>query len=285
MSIKIIEDRIAYYRPANKRDEINALKEIAQEIALSALSRSGFFKVGVFHGGTCLRIAYNLPRFSEDLDFILYKKDLDFIWQPYIKEIETEFELYDLSLSVTDRSKANQTVKKAFLKENSFGKVLNLQYERNASDKQVITIKLEIDTAPPLGSVFENKIVDFPSPFTITIQNMESLFAGKLHALLCRTYVKGRDWYDLIWYVTRKANINYKLLSAALFQQGSWQGKHLVINKEWLIEHLEKKIKTIDWETARNDVINFIKPHEMHSVQLWKNDFFEDFVKRLADYL
>ncbi len=285
MSIKIIEDRIAYYRPANKRDEINALKEIVQEIALSALSRSGFFKVGAFHGGTCLRIAYDLPRFSEDLDFILYKNNLDFVWQPYIKEIETEFKLYDLSLKIIDRSKANQSVKKAFLKEHSFGKILNLQYERNASDKQVITIKLEIDTAPPLGSVFENKIVEFPSPFSMTIQNIESLFAGKIHALLCRTYVKGRDWYDFIWYVTRKANINYNLLCAALIQQGPWQGKNLTINKDWLIKHLEKKIKTIDWETAKNDVINFIKPREMHSIELWNNEFFEHFTKRLADYL
>lgn len=285
MSIKIIEDRIAYYRPENKRDEINALKEIAQEITLSALSRSGFFKLGAFHGGTCLRIAYDLPRFSEDLDFILYKKNTDFVWQPYIKEIETEFQLYDLSLNVIDRSKANQTVKKAFLKEHSFGKVLNLQYERNVSDKQVITIKLEIDTSPPSGSVFENKIVEFPSPFSMTVQNIESLFAGKIHALLCRPYVKGRDWYDFIWYVTRKAKVNYNLLCTALIQHGPWQGKNLTITKSWLIEHLEEKVNNIDWQAAKNDVINFIKPREIQSVELWDNEFFEHFVKRLADYL
>jgi len=285
MSIKIVEDRLKYYQPKNKRDELNALKEIAQEITLSALSRSDFFKVGAFHGGTCLRIAYGLPRFSEDLDFVLYKKNTDFTWQPYLKEIETEFKLYDLSLRVTDRSKANQAVKKAFLKETSFGKVLNLQYERNASDKQVITIKLEIDTIPPAGSKFENKIVEFPSPFSMTTQSISSLFAGKIHALLCRDYVKGRDWYDFVWYVSRKTNVNYDLLQSALMQQGPWREKKLAINKDWLVFQLGTKIKTIDWNTAKDDVINFIKPNELRSIELWNSEFFEHFIRKMADYL
>ena len=101
-------------------------------------------------------------------------------------------------------SKASVTVKKAFIKEDSFGQVLSLTYPRTKADPQTVLIKLEIDTNPPSGSNFDNHLIDFPITSSVISQDLPSLFAGKLHALLCRAYVKGRDWYDFIWYVTRK---------------------------------------------------------------------------------
>lgn len=281
MDIRVIEDRLRQYKPGSKLEELNALKEIAQEIALSALSRAEFFKQAAFQGGTCLRILYGLPRFSEDLDFILFTPDRSFAWQKYLKEIQLEFEAFGLSLEIKDRSEADSAVKKAFIKENPFGKILQLAYVRNRSDVQIIQIKLEVDTKPPRGSDFETKLVDFPIPFSITAQTEPSLFAGKLHALLCREYVKGRDWFDFIWYVTRKTSFNPLFLQQALFQQGPWAGKNIEISLEWVKEQLKKKVSSIDWKAASKDVEILLKPRELQSLSYWNEDFFEHYIERL----
>jgi predicted nucleotidyltransferase component of viral defense system len=281
MDIRMIEDRLRQYKPDSKLEELNALKEIAQEITLLALSRAEFFKQAAFQGGTCLRIVYGLPRFSEDLDFILFTPDTSFAWQRYLQEIQLEFESFGLTLEVKDRSQANSAVKKAFIKENSFGKILQLAYARNRSDVQVIQIKLEVDTNPPMGSDFETKLVDFPTPFSITTQKEPSLFAGKLHALLCREYVKGRDWFDFVWYVARKTPFNPKFLLQALFQQGPWARKNIKISLEWVKEQLQKKVRSIDWRSASKDVEILLKPRELQSLSYWNAGFFEHYIERL----
>lgn len=241
MDIRIIEDRIRQYQPTSSIDELHAFKEIAQEISLLGLSRAEFFKHAGFQGGTCLRIVYGLPRFSEDLDFILFEPVKNFSWQHYLNEIQLEFESFGLTLEVKDRSQADNAVKKAFLKENSFGKVLQLSYARTRSDVQTVQIKLEVDTNPPMGSDFEAKLLEFPTPFSVITQTPPSLFAGKVHALLCRNYVKGRDWFDFVWYVTRKTPINYLLLGKALEQQGPFKGKKEALDKTWLSRELKKR--------------------------------------------
>jgi len=283
MDIRIIEDRIRQYNPRSKQEELNAIKEIAQEIALMGLSRAEFFKHAAFQGGTCLRIAYGLPRFSEDLDFILLSPNPHFKWQTYLNEIKLEFESYGLSLEVKDRSEAPNIVKKAFLKETSFGQVLQLAYARDRSDTQVIQIKLEIDTNPPSGSDFEAKLVDFPAPFSIISQSMPSLFAGKIHALLCREYVKGRDWYDFVWYVSRKTQINYSFLQQALLQMGPWKGQQIEVDLQWLREKLQEKVQQINWSTAVKDVEIFIKPRDLQSLTLWNASFFEHYIQKMAE--
>jgi len=285
MSTEIIDDRLRQYAPESKQAELNAFKEIAQEITLAALSRSDFFTKGAFQGGTCLRIVYKLQRFSEDLDFILYEPVEDFAWQAYLNEIQTEFMAFGLSLEVIDRSELSGNVKKAFLKENSFGQVLSLSYARDRADVQTAKIKLEIDTRPPLGSDFESKIINFPSPFSIVTQTLPSLFSGKLHALLCRSYVKGRDWYDFVWYVSRKTSVNFALLQNALGQQGLWADQSLECDKQWLLNALSEKINTIDWDKAKKDIMNFIKPREQTSIAMWSSNFYLHFVDEMDGYL
>lgn len=281
MDIRIIEDRIRQYKPGSKREELNAFKEIAQEIALMGLSRAEFFKHGAFQGGTALRILYGLPRFSEDLDFMLFSANPEFKWESFLNEIKLQFETFGLSLEVKDRSEAPNIVKKAFLKESSFGKVLQLSYARDRSDVQAIQIKLEVDTNPPAGSNFETKLVDFPAPYSVIAQTMPSLFAGKIHALLCREYVKGRDWYDFTWYVTRKTPINYTFLQQALFQLGPWQGLQIPVDRKWVCDALQKKVHEIDWQLAVKDMEIFLKPREFQSLGLWSSSFFEHFIEKM----
>lgn len=285
MQIKIIEDRIAKYNPQNKIEETNAFKEVAQEIALCALSQGNLFKYAGFQGGTCLRIVYGLPRFSEDLDFILFAPNTDFVWSPFFKEMELQFAAFGLHLTAKDRKDSGGAVKTAFIKEDSFGTVLKLSYPRNASDIQSIKIKLEVDTNPPAGSTFESKLIDFPMPCSVVTQDLASLFAGKLHALLCREYVKGRDWYDFIWYVVNKTKINFEFLSNALYQTGLYKEKAININKQWLCAALTEKISTMDWQTAVADVQAFVPAYEAPSLQLWGQDFFLRYVQQLETYL
>ena len=119
MSVRIIQERLATYAPQTSEDEVQAAREITQEIALAALSRAGFFKAAAFQGGTCLRILYGLERFSEDLDFVLQKSNTAFSFEPYLAPMALELGAYGYRLEITDRSKVDNAVKKLFLKDQS----------------------------------------------------------------------------------------------------------------------------------------------------------------------
>lgn len=285
MTLDLIHDRLNDYNPADKVAEENAIKEICQEIALAALSRSDFFRVGSFMGGTCLRILHGLQRFSEDLDFVLREPDLNFNWGPYLHSIEEEFQAFGLTCTAIDRSRANQTIKKAFLKEGSFGQVLQLQYARNRSDQQKVLIKLEIDTNTPKGAKFNTASLNYPYPFRITTHDLSSLFAGKCNAILTRSYAKGRDWYDFLWYVRRKTMINFDLLRSSLEQVGPYAEIKPSPSPKWLITELNNKIADLDWSKARMDVDRFLSDRERHSLDLWNSSFFHSMTEKLESYL
>jgi predicted nucleotidyltransferase component of viral defense system len=282
MSVKIIQERLDSYKCVSIQAEEHALREITQEVALAALSRTDFFKAAVFQGGTCLRVFYSLNRFSEDLDFMLKKPDARFVLDGYLKEMAVEFNAYGYKLEVTDRSRAGNTVKKAFLKDDSIGKLLQLSHMKADRSTRKIKIKIEVDTNPPAGSHSENKFLDFPFAFSVTVQDQPSLFAGKIHALLCREYVKGRDWYDFIWYMSRGTPVNFEFLTATLKQTGPWQGQEFLADKDWCVERLKQKINSIDWDKAREDVRPFIDPREFPSLEVWGKEFFTDRLEHYA---
>lgn len=285
MNVKIIEERLKEYAPTSQRDELNAIKEIVQEIALCALARADFFKIAAFQGGSCLRIVHKLNRFSEDLDFILLKSDSSFVWEPFLKVLQSEFKMYSFDFQTIDRSKADKAIKMAFLKDNSFGKILVLTHPRGPSDKQTIQIKLEIDTNPPYGSGFQSHFLDFPYAYSITVQDLSSLFASKLHAILCQPYVKGRDWFDFVWYVSKNIVPNYMHLQKSIEQAGPWKNQEISVTSEWLISELNNKISKIDWQETKKDVENFLRTHERHSLAVWGYDFFIATVEKLSGYL
>jgi predicted nucleotidyltransferase component of viral defense system len=283
MSIEIIEQRLLNYQCATILDQENALKEIGQEIALMALSRAGFFRVAAFQGGTCLRILYGLERFSEDLDFVLEKPDPYFNWDGYIKNMQKEFTAYGYTLEVISKAQLHKTIRTAFLKANSEGALLVIKDIRTNRPK--LQIKLEIDTNPPDGSEYELKYLDFPLPFSVKTQNLASLFASKSHALICRNYTKGRDWYDFVWYVSRKVPINFSLLSHAISQTNPWDDKNIVCTPAWFSLKLIEKINEIDWEAAKQDVARFLRPRESATLDVWSKDFFLSCVEKLSNYL
>ena len=281
MSIQLIQERLNAYNCASQQEEENALREITQELALAALSRSDFFKKAAFQGGTCLRIFHSLERFSEDLDFMLRIPDQNFSFTPYIKNMASEFESYGYNLEVIDRSKAEDIVKKCFFKQDSLGQVLSLTHLKFKTTK--IRIKLEVDTNPPKNSGFVNRFLDFPFPFSVTMQDMPSLFSGKSHALLCREYTKSRDWYDFIWYISHKIKMNWDFLSSALNQQGPWKGLKLKVERNWYTGEIAKRIERIDWNTSKQEMLRFLKPTAIPGLDVWSKEFFLDCLSRLAN--
>jgi predicted nucleotidyltransferase component of viral defense system len=226
--IELLQQQLDHYQATDPIAEEQATREILQEVALYALWRARFFEVAAFQGGTSLRILHGLPRFSEDLDFILKTPDPDFAWRPYLKKLLLGLQEFGLHSEVIDKSHMDQNVRRALLKDDSISNQLNLAFERDRS-KRKLKIKLEIDVNPPTDSGFDYKYLDFPLDFEVCHQDLPSNFALKIHALLCRQYLKGRDWYDFNWYVKQNICPNYSHLQAAINQHGPWQDqKHPV---------------------------------------------------------
>lgn len=282
MSVRMIQDRLNGYGCHSTLEEEQALREITQEIVLAGLGRTDFFQHAAFQGGTCLRIFHGLNRFSEDLDFALQAPDAGFALRPYLDALAKELTAYGYGLEIDDRSKADQAVRMAFLKDDSVGKLLQLAYRPATGPSRKLRIKLEVDANPPAGATFETKYLDFPFPSAVRVFDPPSLFAGKVHALLCREYLKGRDWYDFIWYTSRRTPVNYELLAAALSQLGPWQGQELDVDRDWCFEQLRAKIEATDWSKARDDVRRFLKPGELPSLELWGMDFFLSQAEKLT---
>jgi predicted nucleotidyltransferase component of viral defense system len=271
--IDLMQQRLDEYQAGNAVEEEQAIKEIIQEIALFGLWKAGFFEVAAFQGGTSLRILHGLPRFSEDLDFILKEPDTEFDWIYYLEKLLENLEEFGLKTEVKDKSRMDQAVRKAVLKDNSVSKQLNLSFYRGKQDQKQ-TIKLEIDVDPLSGSVFEYTYKDFPVDYEVCHQDLSSNFALKIHALLCRPYLKGRDWYDFNWYVKKGIKPNLTLLQAALCQDGPRSGEDLEIDKDWVREVLLKKIASIDWNEAATDVERFLNKIDKDSLRLWDERFF-----------
>ncbi len=282
MNIHIIEQRLASRTVHSAEEEVHALREITQELVLASLGRSDFFSSASFQGGTCLRIFHGLDRFSEDLDFSLLTSNRDFQWARYLNQVSTDLSLYGYEMDIVDRSRTEAAVKLAFLKDDAIGKILDFRYAGKKGPLAKIRIKLEIDANPPLGSQEERKVMDFPFLSVVTVQDLSTLFAGKLHALLCREYLKGRDWYDFLWYTARGIPVNYAYLGSALRQAGPYKDMDIHVDRPWLRGALDHKIRETDFKRAALDVMRFIAPALQSSLELWSEVVFLQQVEKIG---
>ena len=280
-----IQRRLEGYCCSSAREEDQALREILQEFILAALARTDYFTKAAFHGGTCLRIFHGLRRFSEDLDFALREGDPAFSLAPYLVKVQKELEAFGIVAEGVDKSKADSVVKKAFLKSDSIVKLVNLQFRGNVGSLQTprkLRIKIEVDSNPPRGARYESAALAFPFPATVTNFDLSSSFSGKMHALLCREYVKGRDWYDLIWYLGAGVRINHDLLSAAIDQQGRWAGTHVVTSDAWVRDELKRVVAGMDWPMVRADVEAFVPSDDRKTLDSFTADFFTSLAERIC---
>ena len=266
--------------------QVDKLREVLQQTALLGLARHRFFEHAAFYGGTALRILYGLDRYSEDLDFSLIKSDPTFNFTPFLEGMHREIESFGFRMDMAIRDqKSEGGILSAFLKANTLLLLLSIQ-ERSAikgiHPDQKIQIKLEIDVDPPHTRLpLESKLVLHPIPFYVVTYAPSELFAGKMHAVLCRGWqkrVKGRDWYDLIWYIQKKIPVNLAHLRERMQQSHHLQPQERLEALD-VVERLHKKIDEIDWELAKADVVAFIA--DKRKLDLWSSSFFHDLVPHL----
>lgn len=280
--IDLIRDRLTAYNCTNQIEEEQGLREIIQEIALYGLWRSGFFEVGALQGGTSLRILHGVNRFSEDLDFILKTADKEFSWARYLGGMTNCFEEFGVRPEILDKSRMEKRIRKALIKDSSIANQLNLSFFRGDSRRRQ-KIKLEIDIDPPENSNFEYSYLNFPLDFEVCHQDLSSNFSLKIHSLLCRPYVKGRDWFDFNWYVNKGVGVNYPHLQSALNQWGPWAGTDPSVDTAWVKTALAEKIAKIDWKEAVIDVEPFLPLSDQHGLKLWGERFFMDKVDKFRE--
>jgi len=190
---------------------------------------------------------------------------------------------YGYNIEITGKDKADKNVRTRFLKDDSIKKLVSLEHHSDTRKK--IQIMVEVDINPPAGANLESEYIDFPIDFSILTHNMPSLLAGKCHALLCRKHVKGRDWYDFSWYVSKKTKVNLEMLKNAIYQSGPWKGQEIDVTSDWLLESLTSKINSLDWKDVREDVSRFLKPDKQESLQLWSKEFFNSKAKKFVALL
>jgi len=270
---------LAKYDIKTNEDKKNAMKEIIQEIVLAGLSCAGFFDKAAFYGGTALRIFYGLDRFSEDLDFSLMEPDIDFDLKSYFPVLEKELSSYGLKLDISEKEKTKESgIRSAFLKGNTREHILMFYSEDAANSitkNETMKIKFEVDVNPPHGATFESKYQLLPSPYEVRLYDLPSLFAGKLHAVICRSWqdrVKGRDLYDYLFYLSKGASINMEHLKARLVESNVLK-EDANFDKEILLNLLENRFDAINFESAKEDVERFIK--DKRSLDLWSKEFFK----------
>ncbi len=274
----MIKEWFESYNAHNQDEVLKAKREIIQYITLSGLSRSDFFSKASYYGGTALRMLYGLPRFSEDMDFSLNYSDPHFSLRNYFSYIEKECILHGLEveLSIKDKIQPND-IESAFLKDNTEWNILSISQKFAPT----IKIKIEIDKNPPLHFETEPKLILKPFSFYINAFKESYLFAGKMHAFLYRewkTRVKGRDWYDLEWYIKRGTPLNLRHL-----QERAIQSQHLPsdtsLTSELLQNLIKDKIKNTDINMALIDIKRFIQnPSELN---IWSKQYFYDLVRMM----
>ena len=275
-----IEQMLKNYQIENIYDQKNAMKEIMQEIVLCGLSRAGFFQKAAFYGGTALRIFYGMDRFSEDLDFSLVTADLDFDLSVYFPVLEKEVRAFGLHVTIQEKEKTKESnIRSAFLKGNTKEHLLLFYADENLAGSvarsEVVKIKFEVDINPPEYASFEHKYRLLPTPYEVNLYDMPSLFAGKIHAVLCRAWksrIKGRDLYDYVFYLSRGSAVNQKHLRARLLQSG-FISEDMECTLPELRHMLYERFDTIDFRQAKQDVEPFIR--DTASLNMWNADFFK----------
>lgn len=284
--MNILDQMLKTYNPQSQSELINALKEVFQEITLLGLYRGGFFDKAAFYGGTSLRILYGLERFSEDLDFSLLEKNKDFDIARYFPSIVSEFEALGIEIILNKKTKSSDTnITSAFLKNDTSIHTLNIETKglENVYTGTKLKIKLEIDTNPPLKFQTESKTLLLPMSFNVRTMTLPNLFAGKMHALLFRSWktrVKGRDWFDFEWYVKNNTQLNLEHLCQRMKEGGNFEKD--VLTQDEFTKRLYSKIESLDVEQAINEVKGFVK--DVRVFDLWSREYFELLASRVRFY-
>ena len=258
MRNELFNQMLSAYDLTTEQQKLNATFEVNQQIILAGLYNGGFFDEAAFYGGTCLRIFHGLQRFSEDMDFSLLAPNDKFDFTNFFQPIIDQFAMVGRNIEIKKKDKKN---------------VDDITFQTEKSVK----IKIEVDTQPPLKFNTEQRLLLLPQSFMVRCFTLPDLFAGKMHALVYRTWknrVKGRDWYDFEWYIRHNIPLNFTHL-----QERALQFNHEEITKESFLEKLNERLATSDINQVKADVLPFVRnPKELN---IWSNDYFIELAKLL----
>lgn len=274
------------FAPSSAADWENALREIVQELALLGLWRSKFYEHASFYGGTALRIFHGLPRYSEDLDFSLLSPDPGFELAPHLDAIRMELAGFGFSFAVEHKPKEIETmIDSAFIKGGTKVNLFEIGAPGDLASRlptsKTLKIKLDIDTDPPAEAEHEVRTQLVPIPFQVKLFTPPCLLAGKVHAILCRHWkhrVKGRDFYDFVWYLGKETPVNLAHLQKRMEQTGHWQDDQ-ILDEAGLKTRLRQRFEEVIFEQAKSDVLPFLK--DADAVALWSGEFFTSLLDRL----
>ncbi len=281
-----INELIELRHPSSLEESKAALREVLQGIVLVGLSKGGFFSKASFYGGTALRVFCGLNRYSEDLDFTLKNEDGSFSLEPYLGYVTDFASSYGITLVTELKKKEIRTpIESAFAKVNTYSTFLSLKLDDEfiglLHKDESIKIKLEVDRSPSLGFIAESRWLDEPEFASISVLDEPSLFAGKLHAVLCRNYknnVKGRDYYDFLFFMKRKVPPNMAYLHNKLVSTGKIAETD-AFDMTLLKRMLSERFETVDFLKAKEDAQKFL--YEKENLDYFTKDLFLDMLKRL----
>lgn len=251
MNNTLYQQMLSAYDQSTEQSRRNATYEVSQQIALAGLSDGGFFNKAAFYGGTCLRIFHGLNRFSEDMDFTLLSPDNSFCFENYFQPIIDQFLMVGRTVEITKKDSTD---------------VYSISFQTERS----IKVKIEVDTMPPMKFSTEQRLVLQPKSFMTRCVTLPDLFAGKMHALVFRTWnnrVKGRDWYDFEWYVRNGVMLDFPHLQEHILQ---FNGEKMELQD--FKAALKERLARADIKKVKEDVAPFISnPQEL---DIWSNDYF-----------
>ena len=248
----VIEQMVSRYEIRNTSDRVNALREIIQEIILTALSRGGFFNKAVLYGSTASRMFYKLDRFTDDLDFVLITRDNEFDLSKYFDYIEKELKAYGINLLIvlSDKSYIFRFITDDDILKN-------------------IEIRFRVDIKSSYGATYEYMYKLLPSYHDVGLYDKESLFAININLILCNN--RGRDLYDYIFFLANNVSVNMELVRNKLIDSN-----YIDVDSNFDIDVLRKllvsKFEEIDYKNAKEDVLPFIR--NIDGLDMWSREFF-----------
>ena len=282
----IFESLINSYGVKSTNEAKLVIREILQNLILIGLSRANFFNYASFYGGTALRIFYGLNRYSEDFDFSLNKQDPSFSLKLFMKSIIDTCASYGLEVTVDIKTKkVNTPIESAFAKLNTYMTFISAKLDgeltKHIHKDELLKVKFEVDCSPSLSFNVENKWITYPEIASINVLDLESLFAGKIHAILCRNYknnVKGRDFYDFIFFINKgiKPNMVYlkdKLVASKVIKEDD------DFSMDVLKKLLLNRFNQVDFSKVEQDAKNFTIRSE--DLSLYCKELFIDCLSRL----
>ena len=248
-------------------EKIHLVREALQIIILKILYDIGMFKTMAFVGGTALRVLFDLRRFSEALDFSI-TQDKGYDFHKLSGDLQYKLKKYGLDIDVKENDE--KIVQGIILRFKDILPSLGLSPLKS----QKLSIRLEVDTNPPAGWKTDISLVNKIYTFTVVHYDIPSLYASKLAACFFRKYVKGRDFYDLVWYLGKKTAPNLELLNNAIWQVDP---KAATVTDENFKEFLKAKLAKIDFAGVRRDVARFLVDKE--EVKLLDKDLILQLIK------